>query len=174
MTEETYTTSSRTKYLIVAAVVLLVFLAAYGFAASRSNAAANAPLIGGPVQPVSQSSAGLPAACSGGDCSSCSESTAPSTAPAASTTVAGNVQRISVDVSKGYFDPTTIQARAGIPLEISFGQGSGCMAEVVFPDFGVKQDLTRGGAVVKLPALTAGTYGFSCGMDMVFGELVVK
>ncbi|MRR38035.1 ATPase [bacterium] len=83
------------------------------------------------------------------------------------------IQRISIDVSKGYFDPTVIRATAGIPLELTFGEGSGCMAQVAFPDFDILKDLTRGGAVVELPALEPGEYGFSCGMSMVFGSLVV-
>lgn len=84
------------------------------------------------------------------------------------------VQRISVDVSNGYFDPTVIRASAGIPLELTFGEGSGCMAQVAFPEFDIVKDLTRGGAAVELPALEPGEYGFSCGMSMVFGSLVVE
>lgn len=79
-----------------------------------------------------------------------------------------------MDVSKGYYDPTVIKAKAGVPLEITFGQGQGCLAQVVFPDQGVREDLTQGGGVVKLPALKSGTYEFSCGMQMVFGQLVVE
>ena len=85
----------------------------------------------------------------------------------------GAVQRISVDVSKGYFDPAVIRAKAGVPLTVSFGSGSGCMSRVVFKEFDVDRDLTAGGAVIELPALEAGEYPFSCGMEMVFGTLVV-
>jgi Cu+-exporting ATPase len=84
------------------------------------------------------------------------------------------VQRISVDLTKGYYDPSVIHAKAGVPLEISFGQGSGCLGSVLIPDFSVNQDLTNGGAVVKLPAMKAGEYSFSCGMRMVYGKIVVQ
>ena len=87
---------------------------------------------------------------------------------------AGGVQTISVDVSLGYFDPMVIQAKAGEPLVITFSRGQGCMSQVLMKDFGVSQDLTSGGAVVNLPAMKAGEYTFSCGMEMQFGKLVVK
>ena len=48
------------------------------------------------------------------------------------------------------------------------------MAEVVFPEFGIFEDLTQGGVVITLPALEPGEYRFSCGMQMVFGTLVVE
>jgi hypothetical protein len=105
---------------------------------------------------------------------STTESHIPQGAPSGTATLEGGVQRIAVDVSKGYFDPTVIKAKAGLPIEITFGQGQGCLAQVQFPDQGVEQDLTQGGGVVKLPALEPGTYSFSCGMQMVFGELVIE
>jgi hypothetical protein len=83
-------------------------------------------------------------------------------------------QTISVDLSQGYYDPTVIEAKAGVPLEITFGQGQGCLAKVLIPAFSVEQDLASGGALVKLPAMGPGEYEFSCGMRMVFGKIVVK
>lgn len=98
----------------------------------------------------------------------------PAGAPGGTAVSSGGVQKIPVDVSQGYFNPMVINAKAGEPLEITFGQGQGCMAGVLFKDFGVSQDLTSGGAVVKLPPMKAGEYTFSCGMEMQYGELVVK
>jgi Cu+-exporting ATPase len=79
-----------------------------------------------------------------------------------------------VDVSKGYYDPSTIELQAGIPAEITFSQSSGCTGQVQSQDLGFSADLTQGSATVKLPALTAGTYGFACGMNMVHGTIIVK
>jgi plastocyanin len=98
----------------------------------------------------------------------------PAGAPEGTAKVEGSVQRISVDLAKGYYDPSVIHIKAGVPLEISFGQGSGCLSTVLVPDFSVKQDLSNGGAIVKLPAMKAGEYQFSCGMHMVFGKIVVQ
>lgn len=86
----------------------------------------------------------------------------------------GAVQKITVDMSKGYFDPNSIQLKAGVPAEITFGQSSGCTAQVQSQDLNFAEDLTSGPKTVKLPALKAGTYTFACGMNMQSGTIVVK
>jgi hypothetical protein len=89
------------------------------------------------------------------------------------TTLDGDVQYIDVGIGQGY-EPNVIQAQAGVPIEITFAQGSGCYAEVYFPDFNVFEDLTQGPVTISLPALDAGEYWWSCGMQMVFGKVVVE
>jgi len=118
----------------------------------------------------------LATGCSAPPVSGSASSGAPSVsgAPEGAAVVSGDVQKIAVDLSQGYYDPTVIRAKAGLPLEISFGQGQGCLASVLVPDFGVNQDLTSGGAVVKLPAMEPGEHDFSCGMRMVFGKIIVQ
>jgi plastocyanin domain-containing protein len=98
----------------------------------------------------------------------------PAGAPDGTTVSDGKVQRISVGTSQGFYDPSVIHAVAGVPLEMAFAEGRGCLASVLIPDFGIDQDLTVGGAVVKLPAMKAGSYEFSCGMEMVYGRIVVQ
>ncbi len=101
----------------------------------------------------------------------CGSSTPPRSGVAAES---GGVQHVSVDLSQGYYAPEVIEVKAGVPLEITFGQGEGCLSSVLIEDFGIDQDLSHGGAVVRLPAMKAGTYDFSCGMRMVYGRIVVK
>lgn len=119
---------------------------------------------GAPAAPAGSPSAAAPSPASG----------VPEGAPQGTAKLVGGVQRISIDLSKGSYDPGVVIAKADVPLEITFGQGQGCLASVLVPDFGVNQDLTAGPAVVKLPAMKAGEYGFSCGMRMVFGKIVVR
>jgi hypothetical protein len=88
--------------------------------------------------------------------------------------VAGSIQKISVDLSSGNYNPNVIKLKAGIPAEITFGQGSGCMGYVQSPDLGFQEDLTGGPQTVKLPGLQPGTYNFACGMGMVPGVIVVE
>jgi hypothetical protein len=83
------------------------------------------------------------------------------------------VQRIRVHVTDGY-DPDTIIVTAGVPTEIEFSEGHGCLGTVVFDAFAIEADLEHGGAIVKLPPLDPGTYAFRCGMDMVHGTLVAE
>ena len=68
----------------------------------------------------------------------------------------------------------TIIIGAGLPAEISFSEGHGCLGRVVFDSLGIDVDLENGGACVRLPALEPGTYGFRCGMDMVHGTLIAE
>jgi hypothetical protein len=83
------------------------------------------------------------------------------------------VQRIAVHVTDGY-DPDTIIVQAGVPVELAFSEGHGCLGRVVFDSLGIEADLESGGALVKLPALEAGTYSFRCGRDIVHGTLIAE
>ncbi len=83
------------------------------------------------------------------------------------------VQRVSVAVTDGY-DPANIVVAAGIPVEITFSEGHGCLAKVMFEGLGIQADLEHGGAVVALPALTPGIYPFTCGMRMVHGTVTAE
>ncbi|GAB4287322.1 MAG: hypothetical protein Kow0067_12110 [Coriobacteriia bacterium] len=85
----------------------------------------------------------------------------------------GDVQRITVDTANGY-DPNVIKLATGVPTEITFKQGSGCMAEVMSQELGFFEDLTNGDVTITLPPLEPGEYRFSCGMSMVFGTIVVE
>lgn len=83
------------------------------------------------------------------------------------------VQRVRIEVTDGY-DPPHIVVTAGVPVEITFSEGHGCLAEVVFDGLGIHADLTDGGAVVTLPALEPGVYPYSCGMHMVHGSVTAE
>lgn len=90
------------------------------------------------------------------------------------TTVADGVQSIHVDVSTGVFVPSTILAKADVPLEITYSQGRGCISKVLFKQLGIVTDISRGGATVKIPALHAGEYPYSCGMEMIFARIIAR
>ena len=123
---------------------------------------------------------GAPSTASGAAGCACCGSTAPTAGGVTGDPVegaaalSGNVQTISVDLSKGYYQPNVIKLAAGVPAEITFGQSSGCTGQVMSKDLNFFEDLTAGAKTVKLPALEKGDYGFSCGMEMVFGKIVVE
>jgi hypothetical protein len=175
------------RWLVIAAIAMVALLASYTYAiaANANKQAASSATgeyvaeTGSPVDgliaavteatdPASQSAGGAACACCGTGAS------APSEPIAGSAEVSGDAQKITVDLSKGYYDPNEIRLKAGVPAEITFGQGSGCLAAVQSQDLGFYEDLTAGPVTVKLPALDAGTYGFACGMNMVFGSIVVE
>jgi hypothetical protein len=122
--------------------------------------------------------AGIGCACCGGAAAGGTSAGGGRGTPAAGGTRAASVQagiqRITVDTSSGVYQPSTIQLKAGVPAEITFKQASGCLGQVVSQDLGFSENLTTGDKIVKLPALQKGSYGFSCGMRMVFGTVTVQ
>jgi plastocyanin domain-containing protein len=89
---------------------------------------------------------------------------------------ASGAQDVKVVVRGGY-EPSTIQARAGVPLRLVFDrqETSGCSEEVVFPDFGVKRFLpAHEETTIEITPQKAGQYEFTCGMGMLRGRLIVE
>ena len=116
-----------------------------------------------------------------------SQTTVPTTAPTttgdmaipeetitATAALEQGVQTISVDLSTGYYVPNRIMVKAGVPLEITFGQGKGCVKQLVFPAFDILADMTTGPHTFKLGALKPGTYDWRCGMDMRHGVIIAE
>lgn len=101
-------------------------------------------------------------------------SSAESVPTTATIDTSGKTQTAAVDTSSGSFTPGQLVLKAGIPSEIVFGEATGCLSEVVMKQLGINQDLTKGPATVKLPALEAGTYAFACAMGHQSGQLVVQ
>jgi plastocyanin len=160
------TSDALVRWALIAGIAAVALLGSYAFAATRGANSAQAATSGTP------SAVAAPAGSSGCACCGTAKPAGPATTGKA--TAAGAVQKISVDVSKGYYDPSTIELKAGVPAEITFSQSSGCTGQVQSQDLGFSADLTQGPATVKVPALSAGTYGFACGMNMVRGTIVVK
>jgi len=170
--------SGVTRYAILAVLVAGAFFGAYQFAQAGNGRqvadAATAPANG--AIPAADSSAGG----TGGSGCACCGSTAPTEGGVTgdlsegAATVTGDVQTISVDLSKGYYEPNAITLKAGVPAEITFGQSTGCTGQVLSKDLNFFEDLTAGPKTVKLPALDAGEYAFSCGMEMVYGKIIVQ
>lgn len=89
-------------------------------------------------------------------------------------TVIGSEVLITVD---GGYSPSTIRARAGVPLRLVFDRkdNSSCSEEVVFPDFGVRKFLPTGEkTTIEITPPKAGTYEFMCGMSMLRGTLIAE
>jgi plastocyanin domain-containing protein len=86
------------------------------------------------------------------------------------------VQEIMITVDGGYA-PARIKALAGRPLRLSFHRidPSGCVAQVIFPDFHKTLDLPlKATTTLELPPTEPGVYPFHCGMNMVRGELLLE
>ena len=81
---------------------------------------------------------------------------------------------ITVD---GGYSPSTIRARAGVPLRLVFDRKdtSSCSEEVVFPDFGVRKFLPTGErTAIEITPPKPGKYEFMCGMSMLRGTVIAE
>jgi len=165
-------TASGLRYTIVAAFIIIAFFGSFAYAQTRNAgtvnglAPATANATGIAAAPGTTGGAATAGGCCGGGASA---------APIAGTAqVAGGVQKISVDLSSGSYNPNVLNLQAGVPAEITFGQSSGCTGQVQSQQLGFAEDLTSGPKTVKLGPLQPGTYSFACGMNMVTGTIVVK
>lgn len=90
--------------------------------------------------------------------------------------VKDGVQEVRVTVDGGY-KPDRLELSVGVPTKIIFDRqtDSACFDQVVFPDFDIKADLpVHEDFAIELTSREKGEFGFSCGMDMYHGTLVVK
>jgi plastocyanin len=175
--------SPAARWALVLMLAVLAFFATYRYAIASGSPAAGTPPTAaasapGAVAQVPGTAAQAPAAgakAAGSGCGCCGGTPAPAGAVKSKPAdVSGDVQKITVDASKGYYEPSTIELKAGVPAEITFSQASGCLQQVESADLGFSEDLSSGPKTIKLGALTAGAYGFNCGMQMQFGTIVVK
>lgn len=100
---------------------------------------------------------------------------APSAKEAAppATELAPETQTLWLAIGDAGYEPSALNAKAGVPIEITVERGEGCAAGFLIPELGVSADNSLGPVTVRLGALDPGSYQFSCGMEMVTGTLVV-
>jgi plastocyanin domain-containing protein len=86
------------------------------------------------------------------------------------------IQEVGV-VVKGGYQPSTIVAKAGIPLRLNFTrrEASTCGEEVVLPEFGKRAHLPENKSIaIEVVPERKGEYEFTCGMNMYKGKLIVQ
>lgn len=84
---------------------------------------------------------------------------------------------VLVNVTMVGFDPDSIPAEAGKPLQLAFFRPNenNCADEVDFPDLGIRKKLPPGQTtVVEVTPPKTGSLGFACGMNMLKGKLIVR
>lgn len=175
-TSTTAPSSSAFRYIVIATLIFGAFLGSYRYAAAKSGTPLGGPEVFGATPAANLTG---DAAAGGSGCACCGSSAPTENGLTGElsegvASVEGDVQKISVDLSQGFYEPNQIVLKAGVPTEITFAQGSGCTAQVMSSELGFYEDISGGSKTVKLPALEAGEYPFYCGMQMVFGKIVVK
>lgn len=183
MSTQKMTAKSGMRWIVVSGLAIAVFVGAYAYASTKNSAVNPSGSVAVSGTAVAGTGTAVAGTASGGSptpACACCGSAAPTKDGVTGNAVPGaaqsdgSVQKISVDLSKGYYDPNVVTLKAGLPAEITFGQSSGCTGQVMSQQLGFFEDLTAGPRTVKLPALEKGTYSFSCGMQMVFGKIVVE
>lgn len=84
---------------------------------------------------------------------------------------------IEVVVENGVYTPAHIEAILGKPLTLRFVRkdASPCAEKVIFSDLGIAVDLPLGQALeIKIPTENAGSFDFTCQMQMYRGKLTVS
>ena len=82
-----------------------------------------------------------------------------------------------IQVSSAGYEPAQIPARAGRTLKLAFFRvdAQNCGRVVRFPDLGIERELPPGQIVViEVTPRKSGPLAFSCGMNMLKGELLVQ
>ncbi len=83
---------------------------------------------------------------------------------------------VNIIVDGGY-NPSSISVQKGKTTKINFTRKdpSSCLEEVIFSDFKIKKYLPLNKTVtLEITPQKSGTYGFTCGMNMFHGKVVVK
>lgn len=170
-TENTTANNTVARYIVIAALVAVAFFTSYRFANAASGAQ---PAFNDNVSAqYASDSAAAGSGCGGSGGGCCGGGGSGEAIEGAAVLDADGIQRISVDATTGY-NPNVIKLAAGVPAEITFSEAYGCLGQVMSRDLNFFEDLQTGSKTVSLPALEAGTYSFSCGMEMVFGSIVVE
>ncbi len=92
-------------------------------------------------------------------------------------TASGEVQEVSIKISSAGYTPNKITLRKDVPVRMTLtaDQSAGCARSVVFPEFNIRKTVPSGGsAVVEFTPTKAGTFPFSCSMNMFHGTVVVQ
>ncbi|MFD2231802.1 cupredoxin domain-containing protein [Alkalimarinus sediminis] len=87
-----------------------------------------------------------------------------------------NSSDMLVTVKNGIYEPARLRIPAGEATSIKFlrEEASPCAGTVVFSDLEISEELPLNKQkTIHLPALTPGTYSFTCQMQMYRGELIV-
>lgn len=99
------------------------------------------------------------------------------TKPAPKKPKTSGVQKFTVRVTESGYQPAILTVKAGRPVQVTFVRKSEktCGTEVLLPDYKIQKDLPLNKPVlVTFMPKKAGTYGFTCGMKMFKGSIIVK
>lgn len=88
-----------------------------------------------------------------------------------------NIQRLTILVKDGVYKPSSFRLKRGVPARITVIRKSAheCGEVIVFPAYNIRRHLKLNRPVViAFTPRKTGTFGFMCGMDMMYGKVIVQ
>jgi plastocyanin domain-containing protein len=86
-------------------------------------------------------------------------------------------QTAKVLISEKGYEPGSLKLKRGVPAKITFLRTTDrtCGTEIVIPAYGINKPLPLNEKVlVSFTPTKTGEYGFTCGMDMMRGKLIIQ
>lgn len=86
-------------------------------------------------------------------------------------------QSVRIKLTERGYEPASFRLKKGIPARITFIRQTNddCGEEIVFPAYKIQRKLPLNQPVtISLTPRRAGTFDFTCGMDMLRGKLIVQ
>ena len=86
-------------------------------------------------------------------------------------------QNITVMLTRRGYEPSTIKLRKGVRTRLTFIRltKDDCGQQLLIPAYNVNRQLPfNSGVTITLTPRRSGTFGFSCGMDMLHGTVIVS
>lgn len=87
------------------------------------------------------------------------------------------VQKQTLTIRGAAYFPDSIRLKKGVPVQLTIIRRSDyeCGEEIVFPAYKIRRKLPLNKAViVRFTPTRTGSFGFMCGMDMMYGKIVVS
>ena len=89
----------------------------------------------------------------------------------------GRSQLVKVDLTERGYQPETFTLRRGIPAYVTFTRKTRdeCGEIVFLPNYGIRRTLPLNQPVtIRFTPRSTGTFNFTCGMDMLRGQIIVS
>lgn len=86
-------------------------------------------------------------------------------------------QNITVMLTRRGYEPSTIRLRKGVRTRLTFIRltKDDCGEQLLIPAYNVNRQLPfNSGVTITLTPRQSGIFGFSCGMDMLHGTVIVS
>jgi hypothetical protein len=156
---------------IVVAGLLVLAVAGCSAASGQNAMASGAP--SGQAKPMMMGGANTDPSVP--SCYECSKKRKPPVTEGTST-VENGMQVVNIKVVNGYYVPNKVIVRAGMPTKVVFsGKTKDCVGKPKFGSLNKQVDIRKtGSGTIDLGSLSAGTYTFTCGMDVNEGSIIAQ